>query len=322
MREVLSYKDFSFYKNRRKSKWKNDGFRSIYESVIPTEVLVALDDWKYSNKNDCVLIGGLALSYYIKPRYTEDIDLIFLTEDDIPESVYKFKRNRKHSFEHMRTGVEVEVITPLHVNKKQSLFKNIFETSIESDGIKIASPLGLIALKLFRSKVNDRDKLDIIELLKYCNENKIDDNISFFDLTEEEIQIFNTIKSGVDFESISENMYIMEYNSYFNKNVKFIKIENDKYDIYVFEDKYGEPRFHFGKKDVINRKYVDFQFSISLTNPIDDEGNFRVLESSTDYKSFNGFENDRDWLKKWLPENLELLKEKWIKINNRYFKLN
>ena len=104
-KNILSYKDFSIYENRRKSKWKNDGFRSIYESVIPKEVLVALDDWKNSNNKDCVLIGGLALSYYIRPRYTEDIDLIFLTEDDIPETVYKFRRNRKHSFEHIKTGV-------------------------------------------------------------------------------------------------------------------------------------------------------------------------------------------------------------------------
>jgi hypothetical protein len=315
-REMLSYKDFSLYQNRRKSKWKNDGFRSIYESVIPKEVLVALDDWKNSNNKDCVLIGGLALSYYIRPRYTEDIDLIFLTEDDIPETVYKFRRNRKHSFEHIKTGVEVEVITPLHINKKQSLFENIFETSIESDGIKVASPLGLIALKLFRSKVNDRDKLDIIELLKYCYENKIDTDISIFDLTDEEIQIFNDINNGIDFESISENMYILEYNSYFNKNVKTIKIENDKYDIYVFEEKYGEPRFHFGRKIEKNRKYNDFQFSISLTRPIEN-GHIRVLESSTGYKSFNGFENDRDYLSKWIDENLDTLKSSWNKINDR-----
>lgn len=320
MKEILTYKDFSFYKNRRKSKWKNDGLRSIYESIIPTEVLVALDDWKYSNKNECVLIGGLALSYYIKPRYTEDIDLIFLTEDDIPESVYKFRRNRKHYFEHIKTGVEVEVITPLHINKKKTLFENIFETSIESDGIKIASPLGLIALKLFRSKVNDRDRLDIIELLKYCNENKIDDDISFFDLTEEGLKIFNTIKDGIDFESVSENMYILEYNSYFNKNVKSIKIKNDKYDIYLFEDKYGEPRFHFGEKINGIRKYKDFQFSISLTKTFEDDGNFRVLESSTGYKSFNGFEKDGEWLKEWLYKNLDQLKESWIKINNRKIK--
>lgn len=319
-REMLSYKDFSLYQNRRKSKWKNDGFRSIYESVIPKEVLVALDDWKYSNKSECVLIDGLALSYYTKPRYTEDIDLIFLTEDDIPENVYKFRRNRKHSFEHIKTGVEVEVITPLHINKKQSLFENIFETSIESDGIKVASPLGLISLKLFRSKVNDRDRLDIIELLKYCNENKIDDDISVFDLTEEEVQIFNTIKDSIDFESISENMYILEYNSYFNKNVKSIKIENDKYDIYLFEDNYGEPRFHFGKKIDGRRKYNDFQFSISLTKTFENDNNFRVLESSTDYKSFNGFESDGEWLKEWIIQNLDLLKDKWSEINNRKLK--
>ena len=135
IKDILSYKDFSLFSNRKKSKWKNDGIRSIYESIIPKDVIVALDDWKSSNTSNCVLIGGIALSYYIKPRYTEDINLIFLTDEDIPLSVYKFRRNRKHSYEHIKTGVEVELITPEYINKDNSLFKNVFETSIESDGI-------------------------------------------------------------------------------------------------------------------------------------------------------------------------------------------
>lgn len=319
MHKLKTYKDFSLYSNRKKSKWKNDGIRSIYESIIPKEVLVALDDWKSSNTSNCVLIGGIALSYYIKPRYTEDIDLIFLTDEDIPTNVYKFRRNRKHSFEHIKTGVEVEVITPEHINKERSLFENVFETSIESDGIKIASPLGLIALKLFRSKTNERDRVDISELCRYCYENGIDIDLSNFDITKEELDTFNDIISNINFDSISENTYLLEYNSYFKKNVNFKKIEIGDYDIHIFEEKYGEPRFHFGKRYMDDRKYDNFQFSISLTKPLDGS-RIRVLESSTGYKSFNGFESDEEFLKDWLRKNIELVKSDWNILNKRKLK--
>lgn len=318
-KEILSYKDFSLFTNRKKSKWKNDGIRSIYESIIPREVLVALDDWKYSNSSNCVLIGGIALSYYIKPRYTEDIDLIFLTDDDIPENVYKFRRNRRHSFEHIKTGVEVELITPSHINKDKSLFEIVFETSIESDGIKIASPLGLISLKLFRSKTNERDRVDIIELCRYSYENNIELDISNFSLTEEEINIFNEIKNSIDFDSIHENKYLLEYNS-LRKGI-YKKIEFDEYEICLFEEKYGEPRFNFGKKYIGSRKYTDFQFSISLTKTFDDLGRTRVLESSTGYKSFNGFESDEEFLKDWLKDNINKLKNDWNYLNKRKIKI-
>jgi len=317
-KEILSYKDFSLFTSRKKSKWKNDGIRSIYESIIPKEVMVALDDWKSSNTSNCVLIGGIALSYYIKPRYTEDIDLIFLTDEDIPTNVYKFRRNRKHSFEHIKTGVEIELITPEHINKDSSLFESVFETSINSDGIKVASPLGLIALKLFRSKTNDRDRVDIIELCRYCYENNIELDITNFELTEEEMSIFNEIKNNIDFDSISENKYLLEYNSNLRNGI-YKKIEFDEYEIFLFEEKYGEPRFHFGRKYNGDRKYKDFQFSISLTKPFDGS-KIKVLESSTGYKSFNGFESDEGFLKDWIKENITQLKNDWNILNKRKLK--
>jgi hypothetical protein len=310
-------KDFSTYNNRKKSKWKNDGFRTLYESVIPNEVLLTLDDWKRNNNSDYVLIGGLALSYYIKPRYTEDVDLIFLTKNDIPLSVNKFKRNRPSAFNHIKTGVEVELLTPGHINQTTTLFKNIFQTAIESDGIKIASPLGLIALKLFRSKTKEQDRIDIINLCRYCYENDIELDLTLFELSKEELDIFEEIKGGIDFEMISENMYMLETNMYFNENVDHKRICLEDCEIVLFKEEYGEPRFHFGKN--INnkiRKYSDFQFSISLTKPFENN-KLRVLESSTEYKSFNGFEKKEEILKKWLEENIDFLKEEWQKLNKR-----
>ena len=99
-----------------------------------------------------------------------------------------------------------------------------------------------------------------------------------------------------------------------------VKTEFDKYEIYLFEEKYGEPRFHFGRKYRGDRRYKDFQFSISLTKTFDDLGKTRVLESSTGYKSFNGFESDEEILRDWLEENINNLKSDWNYLNKR--KLN
>lgn len=167
-------------KNRRKSKWKNNGFRSLYESIIPNEVIMALRDWKDNNTDqNYVLIGGLALSYYLKPRYTEDVDLIFISPSEIPKSVYKFRRNMPHSFEHIRTGVEVELLTPDYMDRPDSFFDIIFNNSIISDGIKVASPESLIALKLRR--FNNKDINDISELYKYMNENNMSINLDKYE---------------------------------------------------------------------------------------------------------------------------------------------
>jgi hypothetical protein len=105
-------------RNIWKMNWKNDGFRSLYESAIYPEVIIALEDWKQYNNSNCVLVGGLALSYYIKPRQNQDIDIIFLTEKDIPTNVYGFKRNRLHSFEHKKFGRLNKLLYFCIINKK------------------------------------------------------------------------------------------------------------------------------------------------------------------------------------------------------------
>lgn len=293
-------------RNIWKMNWKNDGFRSLYESAIYPEVIIALEDWKQYNNSNCVLVGGLALSYYIKPRQTQDIDIIFLTEEDIPTNVYRFKKNRLHSFEHKKTGVEIEILTPKFLNKSEQMFKKTFEDSIISDGIKVASPKSLIALKL--NRFNSRDQLDILELLEYCKYKGIDLDMSDYDLNENEIKNLQSL--NVD-DSIDENMYVLETKSYLEENKEFIKISEDLdgNNIYIFKNEFGEPRFHYCRNmENKIRKFNDFQFSISL-----DELN--ILESSTGYKSFFGFEKDKEILDKWLINNYQYLKDKWNEIN-------
>lgn len=94
-------------------------------SLVP-EVNRALSKWikgKTEHLAPGVLIGGLALSFYSPPRETTDIDLLFLSDEQIPEKVDGFKRHRPHGFEEKKTQVEVEVevFTPSSIGIPRSV---------------------------------------------------------------------------------------------------------------------------------------------------------------------------------------------------------
>lgn len=156
-----------FIRNLEKTNNVNDGNRTLMESILIKEVGLALDDWNLNNNNDCVLIGGLALSYYIKPRTTTDIDVLFLKSENIPSSVKNFKKHRNLAFQHNLTHVEVETVTPKSINLSINIAQAVFNTAIIKDNIKIASPSGLVALKL--NRFNRQDQADIENLIKYTS---------------------------------------------------------------------------------------------------------------------------------------------------------
>jgi len=152
------------YRDIRNCNTKNNGSRTLMESILVPEVDKAIMDWKHNSQCNAVLIGGLALSYYIKPRYTMDVDFLFMGLEQIPNSVPGFKRHRKLAFEHNKTGVEIEVLTPNSINMSEELAHDINNTALEKDGLIIASREGLIAAKLLRYSL--QDQADIAELLK------------------------------------------------------------------------------------------------------------------------------------------------------------
>jgi hypothetical protein len=191
-------KDFNTFKklknvklrNIEKMNFVNDGNRSLSESVVIHEVLNALEDFKSNNILNCVLIGGVALSFYVKPRATMDVDFLFLSYEDIPDRINKFKRHRKGAFQHNKTHVEVEVVTPQSINLPFHIAETIFNTSIIIDNIKIASPSGLVASKLFR--FNRQDQADIDALIE-CS--KID--LEPFNLPDEQLEKFKIIMDSM-----------------------------------------------------------------------------------------------------------------------------
>lgn len=145
-----------------KKFYKDYSQRLITESVIAPEVLQALKEWNLNTNDLGVLIGGLALSYWTKPRYTMDGDFLFKTEKEIPFFVEGFRKIRDHGFEHKKTGVEIEVITPKYLNWPNDLWDRIEEEITEVEGIRILKPVGLAASKLIRGSLKDLGDIEAL----------------------------------------------------------------------------------------------------------------------------------------------------------------
>jgi hypothetical protein len=161
------------------------------ESILVPEVAAALKDWKANSPNTGVLIGGLALSFYVKPRTTQDVDVLYLSADRIPASVSGFKRTRDSAFQHNRTHVEVEVITPELIKTNPALIAKVIETAKMQDGVAVASPAGLVAMKLGRLSL--MDKADIGQLIEYGVR-----DVSGFPLDDTQLQAFAELVKIVD----------------------------------------------------------------------------------------------------------------------------
>lgn len=188
-------------KLRNVSNWykNNDGSRSLLESVVANEVLAAMQDWVKATKNKdlkCVLIGGLALSYHSKPRHTQDVDILFMSDADIPDEVTGFKRIRPHAFQHNTTHVEIEVITPELIKSDNDISQQVFDTSFEDSGIKVASKSAIVALKLNANRTGARGRQDETDIMSLIELGDID--LTPFNLSKECLDKYEQLCSEID----------------------------------------------------------------------------------------------------------------------------
>ncbi len=102
------------------------------------------------------------MSYYVKPRMTEDINLLFLSEQDISMLVEGFERSQDRAFSHKATRVEVDLSTPASLGIPLESARKTHRTALVDKGVKIASPSALVTLK--RHRLNSQDKADIATL--------------------------------------------------------------------------------------------------------------------------------------------------------------
>lgn len=163
----------------RTAAFKAAGRKAVETSVMIPEVLAALVDLaSLAPDAEWVLIGGLALGAYAKPRTTEDVDILVVSDDSMDEIAQKlsskFKKTTKHAFEHRRTGVSLEVVTPTTVPVSEQIMKDVLASAethvVKGYKVKVASAAGLIALKLHRATGTStramQDQVDIRSILQ------------------------------------------------------------------------------------------------------------------------------------------------------------
>ena len=168
---------------------------SIEHAAMAWEVQTTLNRWiKESSKG--VLIGGLALAFYTRPRHTTDVDILFLCKEDIPSSVPGFKRNRSGAYLDKETHVEVELTTSASFDLPEHVISKVFDTAVLQGGLRVASREGLIALKLITASASLRrrmgDLADVINLL----ENHLSIDMLSWELTKENLTDLDTCKAA------------------------------------------------------------------------------------------------------------------------------
>ena len=151
-------------------KWKHDFQCSLFESIMSDPVEETLREWvKNAVDSSYIIIGGMAVGYYTRPRMTQDIDVLYKHENQIPTSVSGFKKNRPHSFENKKTGVEVEMLSTEFIGQNQDLINKVFDTARIIDGVTLPSPEGLVALKIKRHSLQDIADIDSIAKIHELN---------------------------------------------------------------------------------------------------------------------------------------------------------
>jgi hypothetical protein len=198
--EYKKYDDFLIYskKNYRMKyikKFNQMVNCKIYEGKSGyAQVDDAFDDWVKNTKNlNQVLIGGMAFLDYVPDRTTEDIDFLFLTEDDIPTQVNGFKKTRTHGFKHIQTHVELEVLSPEFLNINKNIIKIVFDSAYDRGNYKIATPSSIIVLKLKR--LSGKDRSDIKKLVDNYD---VDIKPYIPYLSDKELENLDSLKSEIN----------------------------------------------------------------------------------------------------------------------------
>ena len=104
-----------------------------------------------TNSQRYVLIGELAVSFYAKPRSTAEAELLFASKADRPLRVPSFTRVGERAFQHDESKLMIAVFSPESLALDGERVRKIFApsaTPATHAGLFIASPVGLIALKL------------------------------------------------------------------------------------------------------------------------------------------------------------------------------
>jgi len=137
---------------------------------------------------DYALIGGLALSAWVRPRTTRDVDLVItiskkmtlsdiasLIETRLNKKVILQKGNKRTTIQEklsfMMGQIEVDVISTKGFRLAAEAIENAVTAQVFDKSVKVASPEYLILLKLL--PLSMQDEVDIRLLLKKAEMNSL-----------------------------------------------------------------------------------------------------------------------------------------------------
>jgi hypothetical protein len=160
---------------------------SIIEAFIKT--ISFFDELKNEGIiKDYALIGGLALSAWVRPRTTRDVDLVVIISKKIRwndlVSIIQTRLQKKVSvhkstplttiqekFSFMSGHIQVDIIGTGGFDLAADAIKNAVVANVFGKNIKVATPEYLILLKLL--PLSNQDIIDIKELAKKSNMHKV-----------------------------------------------------------------------------------------------------------------------------------------------------
>ncbi len=147
--------------------------KTINEAALVPEVRGALTRWltNQPKADRGVLIGGLALSFYARPRQTMDVDLLFA--EHLPTVNDKFKRHRDHAALDKKDHVELEFVTPALIKIPPAVAKRVIDTAWDVGGMQIASLDSMIVLKLYGADNKRRQRQDEADIQSMLEHNKV-----------------------------------------------------------------------------------------------------------------------------------------------------
>lgn len=147
--------------------------KTINEAALVPEVRGALTRWltNQPKADRGVLIGGLALSFYARPRQTMDVDLLFA--DRVPEVNSMFKKHREHSAIDKKDHVEMEFVTPKTINIPHLVAARVIDTAWEIGELRIASLDSMIVLKLYGADNKRRQRQDEADIQSMLEHNRV-----------------------------------------------------------------------------------------------------------------------------------------------------
>ncbi|MCX7794797.1 MAG: DUF6036 family nucleotidyltransferase [Thermodesulfovibrionales bacterium] len=134
------------------------------QDYVKPYITLIEDFLKARNKNlDILLIGGLAMSFYGKPRYTIDIDGEINCEEYLYEELTAYLKNKKINF-NLGENISGWGVVPLPEGYRE---RALIVYSSDRLTLKVLDPIDFIFSKLMRG--TEEDFKDIIDVIKQYN---------------------------------------------------------------------------------------------------------------------------------------------------------